>query len=68
MITKKLAELIAEQGINISALSRATGIKRGILHASLSAAVDDEKRRPLRDDELVKVCRFLKVNPMDLME
>ena len=68
MITKKLAELIAEQGINISALSRATGIKRGILHASLSAAVDDEKRRPLRDDELGKVCRVLKGNPMDLME
>lgn len=49
-------------------MSRATGIHRSTLHASLSEAVDDEKRRPLKDDELIKVCRFLDVNPMDIAD
>lgn len=67
-VSKNLAVYISRKGINISAMSRATGIHRSTLHASLSEAVDDEKRRPLKDDELIKVCRFLGVNPMDFAD
>lgn len=66
--SKNVASYIKEKGINISAMSRATGIKRGKLHASLSEKVSEEKRRPLRDEELLKVCDFLEVNPMDFAE
>ena len=67
-VSKNLAEYVNNKGINLSAMSRATGIRRGILHMSLSITVPDNKRRPLKDDELVKVCRFLEVNPMDFAD
>lgn len=67
-ISKNIANYVKEKGINISAMSRATGIKRGKLHASLSESVIEEKRRPLRDEELLKVCDFLEVNPMVFAE
>ena len=67
-VSKNLSMYVNQKGINLSAMSRATGIQRGILHASLSDAVSDEKRRALRDDELIKVCRFLDVNPMDFAD
>lgn len=64
-VTKNLSAYVDKMGINLSAMARATGIKRGILHASLSTAMNEDKRRPLRDDELIKICKFLDVNPMD---
>ena len=67
-VSKNLAIYVREKGINISAMSRATNIERGKLHMSLSDTVDDAKRRPLKDDELVKVCLFLGVNPMDFAD
>ena len=67
-VSKNLSTYIAMRGINLSAMSRATGISRGILQMSLSTRVSDNKRRPLKDDELVKVCRYLEVNPMDFAE
>lgn len=67
-VSKNLSLYVYQKGINISAMSRATGIQRGILHASLSNSVKDEKRRSLKDDELVKVCKFLGVNPMDFAD
>lgn len=63
-VTKNLSVYVAEKGINLSVLSRATGIKRGVLHKSLSGAVADEKRRPLKGEELIKICRFLDVDPL----
>lgn len=63
-VTKNLSLYVYKKGINLSAMSRATGIERGRLHASLSTAVQEDKRRPLRDDELIKVCKFLGVDPM----
>lgn len=67
-VSKNLSLYIKEKGINLSALSRATGIKRGILHSSLSDTLDDNKRRPLRDDELVKICGYLDLNPMEFAD
>lgn len=67
-VSKNLALYIKKKGINVSAMSRATGIDRGKLHMSLSEVVDDSKRRPLKDDELVKVCIYLDVDPRDFVD
>lgn len=67
-VSKNLALYIKKKGINVSAMSRATGIDRGKLHMSLSETVDDTKRRPLKDDELVKVCIYLDVDPRDFAD
>lgn len=67
-VSKNLANYIEKKGINISAMSRATNIERGKLHMSLSNSIDDSKRRPLKDDELVKVCKYIGVNPMDFAD
>lgn len=67
-VSKNLSKYITKRGINLSAMSRATGIQRSALQMSLSEAVDDKKRRPLRDDELIAVCKFLEVNPLDFAD
>ncbi len=67
-VSKNLSVYVKKRGINISAMSRATDIPRSILHMSLSTAVTDQKRRPLKDDELIKVCKYLEVNPMDFAD
>lgn len=67
-VSKNLSLYIKKKGINVSAMSRATGIDRGKLHMSLSETVDDTKRRSLKDDELVKVCIYLDVDPRDFID
>lgn len=61
-VTKNVAQYVNEKGINLSKMSRDTGIQYGKLYASLC---DTRKDRSLRDDELVKVCKFLGINPMN---
>lgn len=68
-ISKNLAIYIKKKGINISAMSRTTGIDRGKLHMSLSETVeDDSKRRPLRDDELLAFCKAMEVSPDEFLK
>lgn len=55
-ITKNLARYTREKAINLSAMSRATGISYGALYASLG---DQKRNRPLTVDEAVLVCKFL---------
>lgn len=55
-ITKNLAKHIKDKAINLSAMSRATGIPYGMLYASLG---DAKRDRPLSVDEAVLVCKFL---------
>lgn len=64
-ITKKIAEHVSEMGINISELSRKSGVTYSALYASLA---NNEKRRELRADELISICIVLKLNPMDFTE
>lgn len=64
-VTKKVSDYVKAKKINIAALARETGIPYAALYISLC---DGERDRSLRDDELVAVCRFLEINPMDFAD
>lgn len=64
-VTRNVSRYVKERGINLSKLSRDTGIAYAALYSSL---YDDERDRSLRDDELIAVCSFLKINPMDFAD
>ena len=55
-VTKNLADYINEKAINLSAMSRATGIPYGSLYASIR---DKSRERPLSVDEAVLICKFI---------
>lgn len=61
--TNNIADYIKGMGINVSALSRGTGVSDGILRRSIV-----NKDRSLRFDEAVLVCRFLGKNPLDFYQ
>lgn len=61
-VTKNVANYVNSMGINISKMSRDTGIPYGQLIVSLR---HNDRDRSLRDDELIAICSFLGVNPMD---
>lgn len=56
VVTKNLAEHIKNKAINLSAMSRATGISYNSLYASLGSKT---RERSLSADEAVLVCKFL---------
>lgn len=62
---EKLAKYVKEKAINLSAMSRATGIPYSALYDSLS---NKKRERPLTMDEAIVICKFLGVNPMDFAE
>ena len=63
--TKNLARYVQEKAINLSAMSRATGIPYSALYDSLA---NKKRERPLSMDEAIIICKFLGVNPMDFAE
>lgn len=63
--TRNLSNYVKEKGINISKMSRDTGVSYMALYDSLLNA---DRDRDLRAGELFLVCRFLGVNPMDFAE
>lgn len=65
VITKNLANYVKTKAINLSAMSRATGIPYGALYASLR---DKTRERPLSADEAVLICKFLGVKIEDFAE
>ena len=64
MITKYISKIIKTRGIKISAIAEATGISRQTLYRCFS----DKSNRELYGDELIKICMFLKVNPLDFAQ
>lgn len=60
--TRNLSRYIRTKGINLSKISRDTNIPYGALYDSLS---NSERDRDLRAGEMLLVCRFLGVNPLD---
>lgn len=64
-VTKNLAKYVKEKAINLSAMSRATGIAYSVLYDSLA---NKNRERPLSVDEAIVVCKFLGVNPMDFAD
>lgn len=59
-ITNNIADYIKGMGINISALSRNTGVPDGILRRSIVS-----KERSLRGDEVMSICLAIGKNPFD---
>lgn len=59
-ITENISRYIRNKGYNLSKISRETNIPYQALQSSLYST---ERNRSLRDDELVKLCIFLNVDP-----
>lgn len=64
-LEKNIASIIKKRGVNLSAMSRQTGIPYMSLYDSL---LNENKTRQLRGKELIAVCFFMGVNPMDFAE
>ena len=60
-VTQNLAAHIAKQGINLSKVSRDTGVPYQVLLASIG---ESNRGRDLRDIEFLKICEFLNEDPM----
>lgn len=58
--TNNISDYIKGMGINISALSRGSGVSDNILRRSIV-----RRERDLRADEMISICLFLKKNPFD---
>lgn len=63
--TKNLAKYVRENAVNLSAMSRKTGISYMALYDSLA---NKKRDRLLSFDEALVICRFLGVNPMDFVQ
>ncbi len=61
--TTNISECVNRMGINISALSRGTGIPDGILRRSIV-----RRERSLRSDEFIAICKFLGKDPFDFYQ
>lgn len=60
--TRNLRRYVQEKGINLSKMSRDTKIPYVSLYDSLQ---NPARERDLRAGEMLSVCMFLEVNPMD---
>jgi len=63
--TKNLARYVKDKAVNLSVMSRATGVPYSMLYASLG---DTDQERPLSINEIFLVCKFLEVSPMDFVD
>ncbi len=63
MITQNISQYIQNKGITIAKISEVTNISYQKLCRSLNT-----KKRELRADELLLICRFLNVNPYEFMD
>lgn len=61
-VTKNIATYIENNSVNLSELSKKSGVEYRCLYASLS---ETDKRRELQANELTSICAVLKLNPMD---
>ncbi len=62
LVTDNISKYIKGKGINLSKMSRDTGIPYVALYDSL---LNEFRNRELRADELYKVCGFLGVDPKE---
>lgn len=64
-IEEWLNEIIKDRGINLSEMARLIGVPYMALYNSLKAS---SREREIRGWELIKVCKFLDINPLDFAE
>lgn len=63
--TENLGKYVRNKGINLTNMSKSTGISYGALYDSL---LSSKRKRDLRLGEALAVCSFLGVDPMDFAE
>lgn len=63
--TTRISEYVKATGINVSNMSRSTGIPYVSLYDSL---LNDARDRDLRAGEFVKICNFLQISPMKFVD
>lgn len=61
-VTRNVSSYVKRLGINLSEMSRKTGIPYNALYKSVGVS---NPKRDLRADELTNICVFLGINPMD---
>lgn len=64
-ITKNIGDYLRRKHINLTELSKKTGIHYSRLYASVW---DRSRRRDLRANELMSICVVLDINPMDFIQ
>lgn len=64
-VTKNIGKYVKDIGVNLSELSRKSGVAYGSLYASLA---EEGRGRELRANELTDICYVLKINPMDFAD
>lgn len=64
-VTRNIAKYVKDIGVNLSELSRKSGVAYGSLYASLG---DENRKRELKANELTDICFILKINPMDFAD
>lgn len=63
--TRNLSKYVRDKGINLSKMSRDTGIPYMALYDSLA---NPDRDRDLRAGEMISICNYLCVNPLDFNE
>lgn len=64
-VTKNIERYVKKKGINLSAMSRSTGLPYNSLYASLGSKT---RKRELSADEAVLVCKFLDMRVEDFAD
>lgn len=64
-LEKNISNYIKEKGVNLSAMSRQTGIPYMALYNSL---MNEKRGRPLKGRELVNICIFLGKDPREFAD
>lgn len=65
LLEENLASFIKKRGIKLSEISRKTGIPYMYIYDSL---FNDKRSRKLKGSELIAICKFLDVSPMEFAE
>lgn len=63
-VTKNIRKYVNEMGFNLAELARKAKMPYMTLYASLS----ENGERELKADELIAICRALKINPFDFCD
>ena len=64
-VTERIGDYLRVSRINLSELSRKTGVPYSTLYASVW---DRSRHRDLRANELMSICVVLGINPMDFVD
>ncbi len=64
-LEENLSKCIDDKGIALTVVSRRTGIPYMALYDSLK---NRSKKRDIKGKELIKLCKFLNVNPIDFAD